>query len=122
LRFQLTVLIINTLGPQYALIKPAAEPFATVVTVGMATRVYLNLKLLYQRQAAAASQGDVALSGMSSESSRARSRAAHGSAFVQVKQDSFVGSFAAPGPEGPVLEYDPESLKNVFYTRETTVA
>jgi hypothetical protein len=114
------VLIINTLGPQYALIKPAAEPFATVVTVGMATRVYLNLKLLYQRQAQAASQGDVVLSGMSSESSRARSRMP--SAFAPVKQDSFVASFASPGTEVQALEYDPESLKNVYYTRETTVS
>jgi hypothetical protein len=57
------VLVVNSLPDDpYALVKPAAEPFATVVVVTMATRTYLNLKLLYQRQARG-SRSDGLLSG-----------------------------------------------------------
>ena len=46
----ITVLSIEALGPRYDMIKPAAIPFSTVMTVTMGTRVFLNLKLLDQRQ------------------------------------------------------------------------
>jgi len=44
-----TVLSIQGLDDSFALIKPTAVPFSTVVTVTMAQRVYLNLKLFHQR-------------------------------------------------------------------------
>jgi hypothetical protein len=40
----ITVLIIEALGPDYNLIKPTAVPFATLITVTMSSRVFLNLK------------------------------------------------------------------------------
>ncbi|KAJ7094324.1 hypothetical protein C8R44DRAFT_645352 [Mycena epipterygia] len=46
----ITVLSIQALDDSFALVKPAAVPFSTLVTVAMAQRVYLNLKLFYQRQ------------------------------------------------------------------------
>jgi hypothetical protein len=52
------VLVVNALGPKYALLKPAVEPFSTVATTTMAQRVYLNLKLLYTRPPGS-SGGDV---------------------------------------------------------------
>ncbi|KZW02260.1 hypothetical protein EXIGLDRAFT_744705 [Exidia glandulosa HHB12029] len=45
----ITVLSIQALGDDFALIKPTAVPFSTVVTVAMAQRVYLNLKLFHSR-------------------------------------------------------------------------
>ncbi|KAJ7141988.1 hypothetical protein C8R46DRAFT_1134502, partial [Mycena filopes] len=48
----ITVLSIQALGDSYALVKPTAVPFSTVITVTMAQRVYLNLKLYHQRQQA----------------------------------------------------------------------
>lgn len=48
----IAVLSIQALGEDHALIKPTAVPFSTVVTVAMAQRVYLNLKLFHQRAAA----------------------------------------------------------------------
>ncbi|EKM78146.1 hypothetical protein AGABI1DRAFT_114961 [Agaricus bisporus var. burnettii JB137-S8] len=36
--------------PKFDLIKPAAVPFATIMTVAMGTRVFLNLRLYHQRQ------------------------------------------------------------------------
>jgi hypothetical protein len=41
------VLVVNALGPRYALLKPAVEPFSTVATTTMAQRVFVNLKLMY---------------------------------------------------------------------------
>jgi hypothetical protein len=41
------VLVVNALGPQYALLKPAVEPLSTVATTTMAQRVYMNLKFMY---------------------------------------------------------------------------
>ncbi|EJD39077.1 hypothetical protein AURDEDRAFT_116274 [Auricularia subglabra TFB-10046 SS5] len=67
-----TVLSIQALGDDYALIKPTAVPFSTVVTVAMAQRVYLNLKLFHQRNERAAA-GLPATQGTTSSSSR-RSR------------------------------------------------
>jgi hypothetical protein len=58
----LVVLIVNALPDQYALIKPAVEPFSTVITTTMAQRVYLNLKLYYQRKEGHA---DISLQNMS---------------------------------------------------------
>jgi len=46
----ITVLTIQGLDDSFALIKPTAVPFSTVITVTMAQRVYLNLKLFHQRQ------------------------------------------------------------------------
>ncbi|EIN08724.1 hypothetical protein PUNSTDRAFT_143460 [Punctularia strigosozonata HHB-11173 SS5] len=45
----ITVLSIQALDDSYALIKPTAVPFSTVITVTMAQRVYLNLKLYHTR-------------------------------------------------------------------------
>ncbi|KZW02305.1 hypothetical protein EXIGLDRAFT_829494 [Exidia glandulosa HHB12029] len=45
----IAVLSVQALGDSYALIKPTAVPFSTVVTVAMAQRVYLNLKLFHLR-------------------------------------------------------------------------
>jgi hypothetical protein len=45
-----TVLSIQALGPKYDMIKPAAVPFSTLMTVTMGSRVFLNLKLFDQRQ------------------------------------------------------------------------
>ncbi|KAJ7766960.1 hypothetical protein DFH07DRAFT_881102 [Mycena maculata] len=45
----ITVLSIQALGTSFELIKPTAVPFSTIVTVTMAQRVYLNLKLYHQR-------------------------------------------------------------------------
>lgn len=36
--------------PKFDLIKPAAVPFSTIMTVSMGTRVFLNLRLFNQRQ------------------------------------------------------------------------
>ncbi|KAF7346968.1 hypothetical protein MVEN_01449600 [Mycena venus] len=46
----ITVLTIQGLDDSFALVKPTAVPFSTVITVTMAQRVYLNLKLFHQRQ------------------------------------------------------------------------
>ncbi|KAJ6566266.1 hypothetical protein B0H19DRAFT_708164 [Mycena capillaripes] len=46
----ITVLSIQALDDSFALVKPTAVPFSTVITVTMAQRVYLNLKLFHQRQ------------------------------------------------------------------------
>jgi len=46
----ITVLIIEASQSEYNSIKPAALPFATLITVAMSSRVYLNLKLFNQRQ------------------------------------------------------------------------
>lgn len=46
----IAVLSIQALGDSFALVKPTAVPFSTVITVTMAQRVYLNLKLYHQRQ------------------------------------------------------------------------
>ena len=46
----ITVLIIEASQSEYTSIKPAALPFATLITVTMSSRVYLNLKLFNQRQ------------------------------------------------------------------------
>ncbi|KZW02319.1 hypothetical protein EXIGLDRAFT_829502 [Exidia glandulosa HHB12029] len=45
----IAVLSVQALGNSYAMIKPTAVPFSTVVTVAMAQRVYLNLKLFHLR-------------------------------------------------------------------------
>ena len=45
-----TVLVIEALDSDYNLIKPNAVPFATLITVTMSSRVFLNLKLFNQRQ------------------------------------------------------------------------
>ncbi|KAJ7758203.1 hypothetical protein DFH07DRAFT_958549 [Mycena maculata] len=45
----ISVLSIQALDSSDALIKPTAVPFSTVITVTMAQRVYLNLKLFHQR-------------------------------------------------------------------------
>ncbi|THH01469.1 hypothetical protein EW026_g1239 [Hermanssonia centrifuga] len=41
----IAVLSIQALGAEHDMIKPAAVPFSTVMTVAMGSRVYLNLKL-----------------------------------------------------------------------------
>lgn len=46
----ITVLIIQALGPGSDLIKPTAVPYSTLITVTMGSRVFLNLKLFNQRQ------------------------------------------------------------------------
>jgi hypothetical protein len=79
---QITVLVINTLGDEYALVKPAAVPFSTVITVAMAQRVYLNLRLLYKRQAS----GDVTI-GMADSLPRVRPPPMD--SFMPIKRDGF---------------------------------
>ena len=44
------VLSIQALGGTHAMIKPAAVPFSTVMTVTMGSRVYLNLKIFERRR------------------------------------------------------------------------
>jgi hypothetical protein len=44
------VLIIQALGSKYDMIKPTAVPFSTLITVTMGARVFLNLRLLDQKQ------------------------------------------------------------------------
>lgn len=46
----ITVLSIQALGPQHALLKPTAVPFSTLMTVTMGSRVFLNLKLFDKKQ------------------------------------------------------------------------
>ncbi|EIN08715.1 hypothetical protein PUNSTDRAFT_143453 [Punctularia strigosozonata HHB-11173 SS5] len=46
----ITVFTIQALPSRFDMIKPTAVPFSTVVTVTMAQRVYLNLKLFHHRQ------------------------------------------------------------------------
>jgi hypothetical protein len=48
----LVVLSIQSLGPDMADIKPTAIPFAAMATTTMGSRLFLNLKLLYQRREA----------------------------------------------------------------------
>jgi hypothetical protein len=47
----IAVLAVQALGTQYALVKPAAVPFSTLMVVTMASRVFLNLKLFNLRRA-----------------------------------------------------------------------
>lgn len=47
------VLAIEALPSRYEILKPAVVPFSTIITVTMGARVFLNLKLLHQRQARA---------------------------------------------------------------------
>jgi hypothetical protein len=49
----IAVLAVQALGSKYALVKPTAVGFSTVMVVTMASRVFLNLKLFNQRQARA---------------------------------------------------------------------
>jgi len=46
----ITVLSIQALGPAHDMIKPTAVPFSTLMTVTMGSRVFLNLRLLGQKQ------------------------------------------------------------------------
>ncbi|PSR83536.1 hypothetical protein PHLCEN_2v5690 [Hermanssonia centrifuga] len=46
----IAVLSIQALGSAHDMIKPAAVPFSTVMTVAMGSRVYLNLKLYDKKQ------------------------------------------------------------------------
>jgi hypothetical protein len=46
----ITVLTIQALGSEYDMIKPTAVPFSTLMTTTMGARVFLNLRLLDQRQ------------------------------------------------------------------------
>lgn len=110
------MLIINSLGDKYALIKPAVEPFSTVITTTMAQRVYLNLKLLHQRQTM--KDEGVMLSGMST-SAQASNRGGQ-SAFASVKEDkhdSFVPNFDN-GSTSP-RDAHAQGANHVYYTRET---
>jgi hypothetical protein len=49
----IAVLAVQALGSKYALVKPTAVGFSTLMVVTMASRVFLNLKLFNQRQARA---------------------------------------------------------------------
>ncbi|KAG6884552.1 hypothetical protein C0993_010147 [Termitomyces sp. T159_Od127] len=54
-----TVLSIQALGSAHDMIKPTAVPFSTLMTVTMGSRVFLNLKLLDQRERNAAASNSV---------------------------------------------------------------
>jgi len=102
----LVVLIINALPNQFALIKPAVEPFSTVITSAMAQRVYLNLKLFYQRKEG---NMDVSLQNMSTPPPHPSVGPFHSS----LKQDStFVSNI-----DLPIHGHN----AHLAYTRETVV-
>ncbi|KAI8970544.1 hypothetical protein BD414DRAFT_427597 [Trametes punicea] len=63
----IVVLSIQSLGDSHAMIKPTAVPFSTVMTVTMGSRVYLNLKLLHQRNKNRGVDQKIPLSMSSSE-------------------------------------------------------
>jgi hypothetical protein len=97
-------------------VKPAAEPFSTVITTTMAQRVFLNLKLLHQRQAM--KDDGVMLSGVTA-SVGSSSRGGH-AAFASVKEDkhdSFIPTFhdAPASPRGA----HHQGGGQVYYTQET---
>ncbi|KAI9063692.1 hypothetical protein FKP32DRAFT_1571493, partial [Trametes sanguinea] len=67
----IVVLSIQSLGDAHATLKPTAVPFSTVMTVTMGSRVYLNLKLLHQRNMKRGVGGEkIPLSISSTERSR----------------------------------------------------
>lgn len=55
-------------NPRFDLIKPAAVPFSTLMTVTMGTRVFLNLRLFNQRQQSNLTGNQLQLSHQSSSS------------------------------------------------------
>jgi hypothetical protein len=68
----ITVLVIQALpADKYAFYKPEALPFATLMTVSMGVRVYLNLKLFNERE----NRGDTL--PLTQSESQARSRYPH---------------------------------------------
>jgi hypothetical protein len=46
----LIVLAVQSMGPEFNSIKPAAVPFSTLITTTMGCRLFLNLKLYHQRE------------------------------------------------------------------------
>ncbi|THH01473.1 hypothetical protein EW026_g1233 [Hermanssonia centrifuga] len=67
----IAVLSVQALGSAHDMIKPTAVPFATVMTVAMGSRVYLNLKLYDEKRQHPSGSGVIPLSvsGISSNSS-----------------------------------------------------
>jgi hypothetical protein len=125
------VLCIQALGPSYTMIKPTAVPFSTVITVAMAQRVYLNLKLLHQRK-----QQGVA-SSISLQDSFGKPHSA--AAFPHIKHDSFAspslspsaatlkyspGGYSPNTPRSPATPSNYGQVKDgvLYYTRETVVS
>ncbi len=60
-------------NPRFDLIKPAAVPFSTLMTVTMGTRVFLNLRLFNQRQQSSIASNQVPLPDRSNQSTSSHS-------------------------------------------------
>ena len=89
----IVTLAIESLKNQPTLIQPATIPFSTLVTVAMGSRVYLNLRLLDQRERRQPPAETATLSSNASGTGKWRvatsERSEFGSSFVRTQLSSY---------------------------------
>jgi hypothetical protein len=101
----IVVLVIQSLGPSFALTKAAVLPFSTIITATMGVRVFLNLRLFHQRDAKGGSEASTATGRLASGNERNFSK--HSTALPahpEIPMETLVVTSEGPSvkePQGP---------------------